>query len=216
MCWNQYVSMNTFIFSGFVLLLIIYNNKYSPYKIKELDNIYAYLFLMSFFTMQLIEFFIWRNLNNKDLNSLFSILGTLLLLLQPVASLMLLNDYNLRNKMLFIYVVPTVLYFFNQVFTKKFETTVSKNGHLKWNWFNLTGYRQILFVFWLFFLFFSLFINKHYLGLTYTIILLIITLYSYSNSGSFGSLWCWSINSLMIFYAIKLLVILPYKENGLC
>ena len=71
MCWNQYVSINTFVFSVFVLLLIMYNNKYSPYKIKELDNIYAYIFLMSFFTMQLIEFFLWRNLDNKELNKTY-------------------------------------------------------------------------------------------------------------------------------------------------
>ena len=61
MCWNQYVSLNTFLFSTFILLLIFYNNKYSIYKIKELNNIYAYFFLMSFITMQLIEFFIWKN-----------------------------------------------------------------------------------------------------------------------------------------------------------
>ena len=54
MCWNQYVSLNTFLFSAFVLVLIVYNNKYSPYKLDELNSVYAYFFLMSFFTMQLI------------------------------------------------------------------------------------------------------------------------------------------------------------------
>ena len=33
MCWNEYVSINTFIFGVFVLLLIAFNNKYSKYKI---------------------------------------------------------------------------------------------------------------------------------------------------------------------------------------
>ena len=39
-----------------------FNNEF--HRIKELDNIYAYFFLMSFITMQLIEFFIWRNLKS--------------------------------------------------------------------------------------------------------------------------------------------------------
>lgn len=216
MCWNQYVSINTFVFSVFVLLLIMYNNKYSPYKIKELDNIYAYIFLMSFFTMQLIEFFLWRNLDNKELNKIFSILGAFLLLLQPIASLMLLKEITLRNTMLMLYILPTFSYFIYEVTNRNFFTSVSKNGHLQWNWVDIKGNKQILFMCWLFFLFFSIFYNKHYLGLAYTIVLLIITTYSYMKDGSFGSLWCWSINSLMIFYAIKLLVLIPYRENGLC
>lgn len=216
MCWNQYVSLNTFIFSSFVLLLIVYNNKYSPYKIEVLDNVYAYFFLMSFITMQLIEFFLWRNLSNKDLNRLFSILGALLLMLQPVASLMLLNNIDLRNKMLALYSIPSFSYFIYNIINKDFSTSVSKTGHLKWNWIDLKGNKQIFFISWLFFLFFSLFYNKHYIGLAYTIALLIITLYSYKKDESFGSLWCWSINSLMIYYAIKLLVIIPYKEHGIC
>ena len=82
MCWNQEVSLNTFLFSMFVLLLIIYNNKYTQYKIKELDNIWMYLFLASFIFMQLIEFFIWRNINNKFYNHLFSTMAVILLIIQ--------------------------------------------------------------------------------------------------------------------------------------
>lgn len=216
MCWNQYISLNTFIFSAFVLLLIVYNNKYSPYKLEELNSIYSYFFLMSFFTMQLIEFFLWRNLNDKELNKLFSILGALLLLFQPVASLMLLKDITLRTKMLMIYAIPAFFLFIYQLTSRDFLTEVSNRGHLKWKWVDLSGNKQIFFVAWFFFLFFSIFYNKLYLTLAYTIALLIISLYSYTKDGSFGSLWCWSINSLMIFYAVKLLVILPYKQHGLC
>ena len=216
MCWNQYISLNTFIFSAFVLLLIVYNNNYSPYKIDELNSIYAYFFLMSFFTMQLIEFFLWRNLNDKELNKLFSFLGALLLMLQPVASLMLLKNIDFRNKILALYVIPSFSYFIYEIANRDFLTSVSKTGHLKWDWVDLKGNKQILFMCWLFFLFFSIFYNKHYLGLAYTVALLIITLYSYKKDGSFGSLWCWSINSIMIYYAFNLLIWLPFKEHGLC
>ena len=53
MCWNESVSLNTFLFSSFVLLLIIYNNYYTKYKIPELNNVWIYLFLASFISMQL-------------------------------------------------------------------------------------------------------------------------------------------------------------------
>jgi hypothetical protein len=166
--------------------------------------------------MQLIEFFIWRNLNDKEINKLFSNLGALLLLLQPVASLMLLKDVPLRNKMLTAYGIPAFSYFIYEFINTDFVTVVSKTGHLKWEWIDLSGNKRILFIGWLFFLFFSIFYNKNYLGLAYTVALLLISLYSYTKDGSFGSLWCWSINSFMLFYAIKLLVIIPYKEHGLC
>jgi hypothetical protein len=63
MCWNEYVSINTFVFGIFVLLLIAFNNKYSKYKIIEFENPYTYFFMVSFISMQFIEFILWRNLH---------------------------------------------------------------------------------------------------------------------------------------------------------
>ena len=100
MCWNEHVSLNTFIFSIFVLLLIAYNNKYTQYKIEMFNNKFVYIFFASFITMQLIEFFLWRNLNNPRLNNLFSIMGSLLLIIQPIASLLILKDDNLKYKLI--------------------------------------------------------------------------------------------------------------------
>ena len=103
MCWNQYVSLNTFMFSIFVLLLIAYNNKYTQYKTPLFNNKFVYFFFLSFITMQLIEFFIWRNIDNKKLNNLFSTLGALLLLIQPIASLLMLKDESLKYKLITLY-----------------------------------------------------------------------------------------------------------------
>ena len=97
MCWNQHVSLNTFIFSLFVLLLIAYNNAYTQYKMPEFNNIYVYLFFLSFISIQLIEFFIWRNINDKSLNQFFSIAGMLLVTVQPIISLMMLKDETIKK-----------------------------------------------------------------------------------------------------------------------
>ena len=47
MCWNENVSLNTFLFSSFVLLLIMYNNAFTQYKINELNNVYIYIYCIS-------------------------------------------------------------------------------------------------------------------------------------------------------------------------
>lgn len=60
MCWNANVSLNTFLFSGCVLALIIYNNSFTQYKIQELNNKWVYFLIASFVFIQLIEFFIWK------------------------------------------------------------------------------------------------------------------------------------------------------------
>ena len=217
MCWNQYVSLNTFTFSTLILILIAYNNKYTPYKIRELNNVFVYVFLMSFITMQLIEFFLWRNLKNTDINHKLSIAGGLLLMIQPIASLLMLKDEFTRKAMLTTYTIPAFAYFIYKVNTQsKFNTTVTPTGHLRWNWLNQDK-NKLLGLIWFFFLYFSIFVEKqYYTAGIITLALLAVSYYSYSKEGSYGSLWCWSINSLMIYYAIKLLIVLPYKEHGLC
>ena len=216
MCWNQYVSLNTFMFSIFVLLLIAYNNKYTQYKTPFFNNIFVYFFFLSFITMQLIEFFIWRNIDNKKLNNLLSILGALLLIIQPIASLLMLKDDSLKYKLITLYSIVAFPIFIYQNYKHKMTTVVSKLGHLDWKWNILSGYKQILYLLWFILLYFSLFVNKNYEALIYVTILLAISYYSFLQDGSEGSLWCWSINSIMIYFAFNLLIWLPFKEHGIC
>ena len=51
--------------------------------------------MVSFISMQFIEFILWRNLNNKFINKIMSILGSLLLVIQPIASLTILENIDL-------------------------------------------------------------------------------------------------------------------------
>jgi hypothetical protein len=216
MCWNQYVSINTFIFSIFVLIFIAVNNKYSPYKIKEFDSIFVYLFFVSFVLMQLIEFFIWRNLKNEKMNKLFSILGAFLLIIQPIASLMMLKNNILKMKMIVIYSIPAFTYFIYQLKYHNFYTEVSKSGHLKWVWSIPNNKISIPVIFYLYFLMYSVFKNKHYLLITYSIALLLLSYYLYVKDDTVTSIWCWSVNTLMLYFAFKLLILLPVNEHGFC
>ena len=206
MCWNEHVSLNTYLFSMGMLGLLIYNNTYTPYKVAGFNG-YWYFFIVSFCTMQLIEYFLWRNLDDKKVNKLLSMTGQGLVTVQPIASLFLLNNATLRNVMVTLYVLFAGIVGATQ---KKVFKTSTENGHLKWTWVPLKTYQYVV---WLFFLLFSFVMNKQYVAIAVALFLFCIT---YNGKGTGGSLWCWTINFSMIFYAIYLLIYLPLKEKKVC
>jgi hypothetical protein len=211
MCWNAAVSLNTFLFSSFILLLIIYNNYFTQYKIKEFNTIWVYLFFVSFILMQLIEFFIWKNINNKFYNNIFSICGALLLIIQPIISIMIISNIKVRNLLLLFYLLLAVPYSIYKFFTKDIHTVISENGHLRWKFFEIT---PLIWSGWLFFFLFSFVYEKKYFGLIFGLITLFISFINYKNDHTVDSMWCWSVNSIMIYYAFYLLIYLPFLEKS--
>lgn len=210
MCWNENVSLNTFLFSGFILALIIYNNTFTKYKIPELNDKWVYLFFASFIFMQLIEFFIWRNINNKFYNNIFSIAATLLLLAQPLVSIMILKNIEIRNLLIYSYLLLAIPFSIYKFSTNDIYSSISKNGHLRWNFFDIS---PVIWVVWLFFFLFSFSYEKQWFGVIFGLVTLFITVINYKNDNTVGSMWCWSVNSMMIYYAIYLLIYLPFLEK---
>lgn len=213
MCWNQYVSINTFVFGIFGLLLIAFNNKYSTYKIEVFKNPYAYLFMLSFIFMQLFEFILWRNLDNFTINNIVSILGFLLLSIQPIASLLLITNIPLRNKLLVIYLIPAIIFVIYNLIHTKIHTIVSPCGHLAWKWtfYNNTFIDTIVKLFYLFFLFYAPLYNKYYKSLIILCLYIIFINYFYKD-GSDGSIWCLSVNIIILYFVLQILVVMPYNE----
>jgi hypothetical protein len=213
MCWNQYVSINTFVFGIFALLIIGFNNNYSNYKIAFFNNSYAYLFMLSVIFMQFFEFILWRNIDNKLINKVFSILGFLLLSIQPITSLLLLNNIELRNNLLLAYSIPTFIFVIYNILSTNIHTIISPYGHLSWKWTsNKTGLIQhVIIPFYLFFLFFSLIYNNYYNSLFF-LILYLIFIYYFGKDGSSGSIWCLSVNLIVLYFLLQILVIMPYNE----
>ena len=210
MCWNAAVSLNTFLFSSFILVLIIYNNYFTQYKIQELNNIWVYLFLASFIFMQLIEFLIWKNINNKFYNNIFSICGALLLIIQPIISIMIISNIKVRNLLLLFYLLLAIPYSIYKFLTKNIHTVISERGHLNWQFFGTT---PLIWIIWLFFFLFSFVYEKKYFGLIFGLITLFISFINYKNDHTVDSMWCWSVNSIMIYYAFYLLIYLPFLEK---
>ena len=218
MCWNKQISLNTFIFSFGVLLLIIYNNNYTQYKIKELNNFWMYMFLSSIIFVQLIEYFIWNNINNPFYNQIFTTMVILLTLSQPVFSLLLINNKNLREKMLGFYSITAIPFFIYINYNTKLQSVVSPLGHLQWGIplskvTQISKYMSSFFVLiWLFGLLFPLFYIKNYLLLFIGIFTLLVSVYYYCKDKTIRSLWCWLTNLVSIYYASYLLFYLPFLK----
>lgn len=210
MCWNASVSLNTFLFSGFILVLIIYNNSFTQYKIQYLNDVWIYLFLASFIFMQLIEFFIWKNINNPFYNHVFSMCATLLLIIQPIISIMIVKNIQIRNILLLLYLSLSIPFSIYKFFSKNIHSVVSESGHLRWKFFE---FNPVIWIVWLFFFLFSFVYEKKYFGVIFGLITLFITFINYKNDHTVGSMWCWSVNSLMIYYAAYLLLYLPFIEK---
>jgi hypothetical protein len=225
MCWNAEVSLNTFLFSGFVLLLIIYNNQYTKYKIPELNSVWMYIFLMSIISMQGIEFLLWRNLNDKFFNFALSLLVVLLLWFQPFASIMLIkNNVLLQQNMLLVYCLFSILFllyiiyklYINKNSLSDFHVKLSNAGHLDWIFLHNTHSLFLFFFMWMIYLFFfsfSFFYNKHLFFITVILFFLVVVVYRYAKDGTCGSLWCWFVNTLMVYYAAYLLFYLPFFKK---
>jgi hypothetical protein len=201
MCWNEHVSLNTFLFSSFVLGLVLYNNLYTPYKINEIHSLAAYVFLFSIISMQLVEFFLWRNLNT-EYNIQLSYIGLSLLLLQPIFALSLIKDVDLREWLVVFYVFWTLA--LGRLSVEK--TKVGENGHLEWGFFK--GYNFYL-VGWVFFLLFGPIYTGLWIEVSLAIILWLFTYILYRQSIR-GSIWCWFVNILLLYYACILLLVLPF------
>ena len=211
MCWNKDVSLNTFLFSGFILLLVIYNNNYTQYKSWGLDNFWMYVFFASFILMQLIEHFIWRNIDNPFYNNVFSVMATILVTLQPAASLMLLTSTDLRNTMLGAYSALAIPYVIYKLFIVKTNphSEITKKSHLQWRFVDA---EPIVPVIWFFFFFFSFIYEKIWGGIVFGLLAFALSYYNYKNDKSMFSMWCWMVNAVMIYYAAGLIFYLPYKE----
>jgi hypothetical protein len=214
MCWNKDISLNTFVFSSFVLLLIIYNNKYTQYKIQELNNIWVYLFFISFILMQIIEYFIWKNINEPFYNKIFTILATLLLLVQPIASTMLITNKIVRYNLLTLYLVLSIPFSIYRFMTRKIYSSVSPLGHLNWNLLldKKSKLDNLIMTLWFIFFLFPLFYQGYRYGFLFGFLTLLFIMYNYSKDGTVGSMWCWIVNSIMVFYASYLLLYLPFYK----
>lgn len=191
MCWNATVSLNTFLFSFFAVNFAYFNN---------VINIYECLFFYTFISMQLIEYFTWKNLHNKKINKLLSQLGLFLIFLQPLFFILIPNNvkFNIKASLITLYLVFFFLVFIS--IKNDFSMAKAPNGHLAWNWLKYPVYIVLLWI--TIFLIILLYAKKYILFAINTIIFLAIY-YTYYKTNTWGSLWCWIANGLAVLLIMR-------------
>lgn len=195
MCWNAEVSIKTFAFAVFSFLL-----GYSyGFPIKKL------LFMLVFSCIQLVEYFLWKNLNNSFMNSLFSKIGFFIILLETLFSLNLIQNAMLRKKLIYFYLLITFVFLAINYKHFNFSTSVGTKGFLNWHWLKPHKGNEMSFI-----LFFTAWTVLFFIGLFYSgdrflfVIGLFTFVYSWFNrkkNDTFGTHWC-SISNVAWLYVI--------------
>jgi len=227
MCWNADVSLNTFLFSCLALGFVYYTNTYTKYKTPLFDNPIAYAAFMSFVSMQLVEYFLWRNLKNREWNRVFSRFGLGLLAIQPFLFALLVPSLAVRSLLLYLYFAALFVYItIYAFFTDGFPHAVVKNGHLSWIFsiFLTDGHStsirwliRLLNFMWTSILFYSVYLTGEYVFFTLALISILYLLYKYYNDNTWPSLWCWTVNIYMLWLVFRILIVLPFYEySGVC
>ena len=227
MCINKEVSLTTFLFSWSIGFFLIKRNI-------NLDRCYG-LFLLTFSSMQFIDYLLWVLYENNNFNSKYNLIITkyvipIILMCQVLVVYFgrilfqnnnkfnnkllpnLKNDIskNIYPKILIIYIIITLF----QSFQSKNLTKIGKKKNLDWGGYtnkNTKFSKVIYFIFILFLIYPFLDYIKHYKSLLiYMTTLVILLLISFGYTSSVGSYWCWIANVLSIIYLFS-----PYIDGKL-
>ena len=133
-----------------------------------------------------------------------------LLSIQPITSMMIISNVQIRNILLLAYLCLMVPYCIYNFSIKHIHSVVGKSGHLEWRFYDNI---LIVYIFWFFFFLFSFVYERMWGGLIFGLALLLISYINYANDDTMWSMWCWAVNLIMIYYAFYLLIVLPFFEK---
>lgn len=198
MCWNAEVSLQSFLI-GAVAIAIGYSKGLS---------LPSTLFATTITSMQLVEYFVWTYYGNPTVNFVASLAAAFLLWLQPIASMLTIP----KEKVVFpiaIYTLLTVafLLFETKPLKEKYKMVRGENGHLTWGFINKNRETYIHLIVYFLFLLVPLVINKQFLLLSVVGLTLGISLYSFHKSNTWGSMWCWLVNYIVVGLCIRQVLI---------
>ena len=193
------MSMNTFVFGVFATGFSYFNG---------VIDVFQSLLLMSICLMQLIEFFIWRNIDNKSKNEFYSNMAIVLLMSQPLFSISTIANKKIKVAAFVIYmayIVIFALYKLQNKPNKRNVTTIGRNKHLKWNWISADIYKILIYV--VFLIAPLLLWDDKFIGIVVSITL-ILSFVLFAKDGTWGSMWCWTSNIISIY-----LIYLVFKKE---
>jgi hypothetical protein len=219
MCWNSDISLNTFLFACFALTFIFITNTFTKYKSSTFENPLVYLFIFEISLVQFIEFFFWRNLKNKDVNTILAKVMSHVIIAQIATLILMVKTEYLKYPLLLVLAVTylAIVYYSSFIGNIKFHASVGENGHLVWEWMNFKGFENIfLFIFLLLYIIPTMLLDNIKLALL-LMVSLFASLFFYYKYKTWGSMWCWIGNVFLLYFVVDILLIKPFYEyNGLC
>jgi hypothetical protein len=167
---------------------------------------------MSVNSMQLIEFFTWKNLNDKEKIRFLSQLGLFIVFIQVPLRILTFDNIATKIKAFIMCLYLVFSAFVAYYLPIDFSMHKAQNGHLAWNWLNFPMYVHVI---WLSFMLGMLFYAKEYLYFGINIIIVSAIYYSYYKTNTWGSLWCWLIVLTTIAYIVKVFLNSNTTDNCL-
>jgi hypothetical protein len=196
MCWNADISLKTFLVGMAGIGLGAYVGLSVP----------VLLFCFTIVTMQLIEYVVWTYYDNDDINYKASLAAATLLWLQPIASMLMIPSASLKTTMLSIYFIVSLIgqsALWTKDTKKKYSMKRAENGHLSWNFLSKEPRTYIELAVFFFFLFTPILLTGNLDLLVLAISTLGLSLYSYWHENTWGSMWCWIVNALVLLLVGK-------------
>ena len=194
MCYNFETSISTFIFALISSIYLWNRNK--------TDDRWICIFGLTFSSMQLIEALLHKNLKNRNLNTILSLVGFIVIFLEPLANnasgILYSNDKSFFINSTLIYLIY-MLYIFTFKYPETKDLQTTKEHNLQWNWLNkLNNYDWIVYLFFLSIP--CLFYKHEYKSMFCFFTGLAAFLYAYFYSGfrQTGSLWCLLVNIIYV------------------
>lgn len=187
MCYNASVSLQTYLFSIFAFLIGLSQG----YPLSIL------LFGLVFSHMQLVEYFLWKNINHPEKNRFYSKWGAFVLFLEPIFSLGMIHSSSLKFILIPLYLLFMILTF---LFSKKidFSTEKGKGGHLVWNFYETTSPIKNI---WHIFFFGGILLTQSWKIILFAFTTLIYAKYI-TRKDEWGSFWCHFVNIFWIYVVI--------------
>jgi len=192
MCINPQSSLNSFIFSICCSGFLFFRNK--PFDIGNAA------FIISFTTIQLLEYFIWKSIdsNNLEDNSYYTRLVPIVLFAQPLIQTYFSYTYTKSyNLLIFIYIfMGILLYTIYTINNFNYKSVKGPNKHLIWykidkisNEKSIVIQRYFFGYIYLIGMGIGLYYTGNYSLLSYGIGSFLFILNNYSED-EFSSMWC--------------------------
>lgn len=177
MCWSAAGSLNTWAFAMTLIAIHYFRGRTDPVLL---------LFLATFTQIQLVEYFLWKNLNNVQANAFWSRVGFLVLILETLVAAALLPAA-LRAKAWAVILGVTAVY----LLTHKIDarTTIGDNGHLKWHW--AAPVNSPWGMGWIAMILAPFFIMGYNSLALFGVFTALVSMYFNYKYETFGSYWCW-------------------------